>query len=65
MNPGNLGRFALLHPQTLETMRAFDYGTFVRIDIEDDGTPKKLVQHSLRQPDGSVGTVKEMRSFDL
>lgn len=65
INPGNLGRFELIHPSTLEPIRAFDYGTFVRVDIEEDGTPKKLVQYSLQTKDRSVGQVRTLEEITL
>jgi Icc-related predicted phosphoesterase len=65
INPGNLGRFDLLNPQTLETAKAFDYGTFVRIDIDDDGNPLKLVQYSVQEKGRKIGKVREIDSYDL
>jgi Icc-related predicted phosphoesterase len=65
VNPGNLGRFELINPQTLETARAFPYGTFVRVDTEDDGTPIRLVQYSTSEEGRRIGQVRVMRDIDL
>ncbi len=65
VNPGNLGRFGILHPHTLDPVREFDYGTFVRVDIEDDGTPVKVTQYTVQEEGRGIGQVKEMGMFDL
>lgn len=65
INPGNLGRFELINPTTLEPIRAFDYGTFVRVDVEEDGTPKKLVQYSLQTKDRGVGQIRTLDEITL
>ncbi len=72
INPGNLGRFELIDPNTLETgkwkdgtFQQFDYGTFVRVDIEDDGTPVSVTQYTVKEDGRKVGKVEEMASFDL
>lgn len=65
VNPGNLGRFELLHMPSLETHMQFDYGTFCHVEMEDDGTVKKLVQYTLSAPDRNIGTVKQLRDFDF
>ncbi len=65
VNPGNLGRFGILSPQTLEPVREFDYGTFARVDIEEDGTPVRVKQYSVQEDDKTIGKVKEIGDFDL
>ena len=65
INPGNLGRFGILNPQTLDPVREFDYGTFVRVDIEEDGTPVKVKQYSVQEEGRTIGKVKEIGNFDL
>ncbi len=65
VNPGNLGRFEMMNPETLETERQFPYGTFVRIDTEDDGTPISLTQYSVAESPRGIGQVKVMRKVDL
>lgn len=65
VNPGNLGRYAMIDTETLRETRAFPYGTFIRVDCEDDGTPRACVQYSLT-PQTSLntrtfGTVRELR----
>lgn len=65
INPGNLGRFGLLNPQTLEPVREFDYGTFVRVDIEDDGTPVEVTQYTVQGEGRKVGEVREIGRFSL
>ncbi len=72
INPGNLGRFELVNPKNLETAKyqdgklmRFDYGTFCRVDIEDDGTPILLKQYSLKLNDWKIGDVKKIEEYDL
>jgi Icc-related predicted phosphoesterase len=65
VNPGNLGRFGILNPQTLEPFTEFDYGTFVRVDIEEDGTPVRVKQYSVQEYNKTIGKVREIGDFDL
>ena len=65
INPGNLGRFGILNPQTLDPTREFDYGTFVRVDIEEDGTPVRFKQFSVQESGRQIGQVREMGDFNL
>jgi len=67
VNPGNLGRFELLKFPSLETEMNFPFGTFSRIDIEDDGTPIRLHQYSLTGPEGkgNMGKVDEIGQYNL
>jgi Icc-related predicted phosphoesterase len=65
VNPGNLGRFGILNPQTLDSVREFDYGTFVRVDIEEDGEPVRVKQYSVQEDNNTIGKVREIGDFDL
>ena len=65
INPGNLGRFGILNPQTLEPVREFDYGTFVRVDIQEDGTPVRVKQYSVQDSGRQIGQVREIGNFEL
>jgi Icc-related predicted phosphoesterase len=65
VNPGNLGRFEILNPQRLSPEMQFDYGTFSRVDIEDDGTPIKVKQYSVQDNGRTIGNVKELREFTI
>ena len=65
INPGNLGRFELINPRTLETDREFDYGTFVELDIEDDGTPTRLKQYTLQTKDRNIGKIRQIEDYKL
>ena len=60
-----MGRFELINPRTLETDREFDYGTFVELDIEDDGTPTRLKQYTLRTKDRNIGKIKQIEDYKL
>ena len=60
VNPGNLGRFELLDFPSLETRMKFDYGTFARVEVEDDGTLRKVVQYSLTAPGRKIGKVEKL-----
>jgi len=63
INPGNLGRFELINPRSLESDREFDYGTFVELKIRDDGTPKRLMQYAL--PKDNKKGVKGLADYAL
>ncbi len=63
VNPGNLGRFEVIHPLSLQSIQMFDYGTFVSLDVESDGTPKKLVQYCLQSPDKKIGKIQKIGDF--
>ena len=69
LNPGNLGRFELLHPQTLDSLlpieKAFDYGTFSEVHVEPDGTPKKLFQYTVQVEGRSIGQVRLIGDFTI
>ena len=65
VNPGNLGRFELMKFPSLETMMAFDHGTFVEMNIEADGTPRDVKQYSLQERRGSVGEVRTLEEYNL
>lgn len=67
VNPGNLGRFELVDFPSLKTARTFPYGTFAGLDLEEDGTPKRLTQYSLTGPEGkgNIGKVEKIREFTL
>ena len=65
INPGNLGRFGLINPRTLETDIEFDYGTFVELDIEDDGTATRLKQYTLQTKDRNIGRIKQIGDYKL
>jgi Icc-related predicted phosphoesterase len=65
VNPGNLGRFGLLDANTLDPVREFDFGTFARVDIEDDGTPIKVTQYSVQEQGRTVGEVRQVGEYDL
>lgn len=63
INPGNLGRFELLTFPELKTHMQFDYGTFSELYLEDNGTPKKVVQYSLSAPGRKVGKVNKLEEI--
>lgn len=65
INPGNLGRFALLNPKTLNTAQKADgtkldfaFGTFVRVQCDDDGTPLAMTQYAMESKDSKKGSRK-------
>lgn len=58
VNPGNLGRFKLLNPETLESVRDFAFGTFIRVECADDGTPLTMTQYAMESPDSKTGSRK-------
>jgi len=41
------------------------YGTFVRVDIEEDGTPVRVKQFSVQESGRQIGQVREMGDFNL
>ena len=57
-HPGSLGRFELVSAETLETKKEMDYGTFMRVDIEDDGTPVKITHYSVKDEGRLIGDVR-------
>jgi Icc-related predicted phosphoesterase len=65
INPGNLGRFDLIDSRTLENARTFDYGTFARVDVEDDGTPIKVIQYSVQEKGKTIGEVRILNEVNL
>jgi len=64
VNPGNLGRFEIVDPRTLAAVKAFPFGTFAEVHLEEDGTPLRLVQYSLMD-NGKVGKVKIIGEADF
>lgn len=65
INPGNLGRFGMLNHRTLDPTIEFDYGTFARVDIEDDGTPVRVIQYSVKESPKGIGQVRQIGDFSL
>lgn len=65
VNPGNLGRFGMLNHRTLDPTIEFDYGTFARVDIEDDGTPVRVIQYSVKESPKGIGQVRQIGDFSL
>lgn len=68
INPGNLGRFELVHHLTLEPQRKFDYGTFANVDVDIDGSPRGVTYYSIQPEDKkerSVGKVRELDEADF
>lgn len=65
VNPGNLGRFELVNPHNLDTHLKLPYGTFNRVDLEEDGSLKKLVQYALDTLNRGIGNVRQIREFDV
>ncbi|MBR9683076.1 hypothetical protein GOV03_00875 [Candidatus Woesearchaeota archaeon] len=65
LNPGNLGRFEGVHPHTLDPIQKFDYGTFLRVDVMDDGIPTKVIMYSLQTTDRTIGEVKTLAEHSL
>ncbi|RMD46211.1 hypothetical protein D6829_00060 [Candidatus Pacearchaeota archaeon] len=65
VNPGNLGRFELMNPRTLEPTIKFDYGTFARVDIEEDGTPVMVTQYSVKEGKRAIGDVRQIGCYGL
>jgi len=65
VNPGNLGRFELVNFPSLETARSFDYGTFSRVELEEDGSPLKVEHYTLSSPENTFGEVIELAEYDL
>lgn len=65
INPGNLGRADEVDPETLEFKREFNYGTFVRVDVEDDGTPISVNFYSVEDDGRAIRSVKPIKKFSL
>lgn len=63
INPGNLGRFELVKMPSLETQMRFPFGTFMHVELEDDGTPKLVVHYSMTGPEGK-DKISEVREID-
>lgn len=61
VNPGNLGRFELVNPD-LSTQMAFPYGTFVGMELEDDGSLTSLTQYSIAGKEGKEA-IREVESI--
>jgi Icc-related predicted phosphoesterase len=54
VNPGNIGRFM-----------QFDFGTFVEMDIEEDGKPLLIVQYSIQGDDKKIIDPKQIGEYDF
>ncbi len=65
INPGNLGRFEMVDFPSLQTKIEFPFGTFSHVEIEDDGTPTKVVHYSLHDPEKAIGDVKVIKEYNL
>jgi len=65
VNPGNLGRWEILNPRDLSTVKQFPHGTFAEIRLDDDGAPKWLNQYTLSLPNYKVGKVRKIRGGRL
>lgn len=63
VNPGNLGRWEIIDFPSLQTVRSFDYGTFIRVDVEEDGTPLKVEQYSVQENGRRIGKVKSIGEY--
>ncbi|MBT7107195.1 hypothetical protein HN943_02475 [archaeon] len=63
LNPGNLGRFELLDPRTLEPIRQFDYGTFMEVNIDENGNPQSVSSYNLDTKTGTIGNVKKLEEY--
>ncbi len=64
INPGNLGRFGSLNLPDLTVGQAYDYGTFVKLLIEQDGTPVNVEQYTLKDENGLPRKVRSLREYD-
>ncbi|MFC1686209.1 metallophosphoesterase [Nanoarchaeota archaeon] len=64
LNPGNLGRFELLDPRSLEHSMQFDYGTFSSFEMDEEKV-KRVIQYSVKAPERSVGDVKIIIELNL
>ncbi len=51
VNPGNLGRYDAVSFPSLETEMSFDHGTFMRVDMDQDGTPFLVRSFSIQPVD--------------
>ncbi|MBU0894150.1 MAG: metallophosphoesterase family protein [Nanoarchaeota archaeon] len=60
VNPGNLGRFELLHFPSLETNMKFDYGTFSELHLDTDSSVKKIKNYSLKSPERKIGKIEKI-----
>lgn len=64
VNPGNLGRFEMVDNETLETGRETDgHGTFVRIDVEDDGRPISAAFYTVADKCRAVKKARQCSEF--
>jgi len=65
LNPGNLGRFELLQFPSLETGMQFDYGTFIKVDLENNGKPAKVKQYAMQDLNRTVGRIRQIREHSF
>ncbi len=63
LNPGNLGRFELIDSRTLEPIRQFDYGTFMEVNIDKNGTPQSVSSYNLQTRDRTIGDVRKLEEY--
>ncbi|MBW2966017.1 hypothetical protein KY342_02860, partial [Candidatus Woesearchaeota archaeon] len=54
VNPGNIGRF--MH---------FDFGTFVEMNIEEDGSPLLIVQYSIQGDNKKIVDPNKIGEYDF
>ncbi len=65
VNPGNLGQFEIVDPDTLRPLWQTPHRTFARVDLEENGTLKKLVQYFLSAPRQGISNVKKLDEFSF
>lgn len=59
VNPGNLGKFELVDPSSLRPLMYIPHRTFVSVDLERDGTPRKVVQYALADDNKNIQKLAE------
>ncbi|MEK6969968.1 MAG: metallophosphoesterase [Nanoarchaeota archaeon] len=62
VNPGNLGKFELVDPSSLRPLMYIPHRTFVSVDLERDGTLRKVVQYALADDDKNI---QKLAEFEL
>ncbi len=65
VNPGNLGKFELVDPSSLRTLIHIPHRTFVSVDLETDGTPRRVIQYFLTASDDKYRSVQKLDEFRL
>ncbi len=65
INPGNLGRFSIVNPRTLESDLDLPYGTFCRVQVENDGTPIEAQQYLLSGAPRIIAEPKSLRKITI